>query len=74
MPLDMCLYLRSETEYAPWSIAISNLLQWKQLLQDTDLVLDLDTFLLHLITPLYEKLGWGLNGTHRQRWARPSSL
>lgn len=63
----MILYLPRERDYAPWSATISNLKQWRKILQDTDVLVGLDSLIQHLITPLYNELGWSDSGTHKEK-------
>ena len=70
IPLDMTLYLLKEREVSPWKTALTHLRNWKRILQDTDLVPLLDSLVQHLISPLYNDLGWVDKGSHEDRLLR----
>ena len=67
VPLEMLIYLPREREYAPWYAAVRHLKQWRKILQDTDVLLELDTLTQHLTTKLYNELGWTDEGTHKEK-------
>ena len=64
----MCLYLLKETEIVPWASAIGHLNAWKVLLRETDIVPLLNRFLAHLISPVYESIGWEDSGSHTKKY------
>ena len=70
VPLEMCLYLLKEQDYVPWAMALTHLDKWKEILQETSLIPELNYFLRHVLTPMYNKLGWNDEGTHNERLMR----
>ncbi len=66
-PLGLCLYLLKETEVVPWASALRHLGSWKLLLRETDLVPKINGLIRHLISPIYNKLGWEDEGTHLEK-------
>ena len=70
VPLEMCLYLLKEQDYVPWAMALEHLQKWKQTLQETNLVPQLNYLLRHILTPQYNKLGWNDKGSHNDRLMR----
>ena len=66
----MCLYLLKENEFVPWSIALQHLQKWKQILQETSLIPEINYFLRHILSPMYNKLGWKDEGSHNERMMR----
>ena len=66
-PLKMCLYLLKEEEIVPWAAALRHLDFWKVILQETDVIPGMNRLLRHLISPVYNKLGWEDKGTHMER-------
>ena len=63
----MIVYLLRERDYAPWSAAVMQLKQWRKIFQDTEILPGLDSLIQHLITKLYNELGWTDNGDHKER-------
>ncbi len=70
VPLEMCLYLLKEQDYVPWAMALEHLQKWKQILQETSIVPELNFLLRHILTPMYNKLGWKEDGSHTDRLMR----
>ena len=66
----MCLYLLKEQDYVPWAMALKHLEKWKDILQETSLIPDLNFLMRHILTPLYNKLGWKNEGSHNERLMR----
>lgn len=67
VPLKMVSYLVKETEIVPWAAALRHLSAWKIDLADSDLMPMIDAFILHLIGPIYDKIGWEDKGTHTEK-------
>ena len=63
----MILYLPKEREYAPWCAAVMQLKQWRKVFQDTNIIRGIDALIQHLITPLYNELGWTDTGDHKEK-------
>ena len=63
----MIQYLPKEREYAPWCAAVMQFKQWRKVFQDTSLIRGTDALIQHLITPLYNELGWRDNGNHKEK-------
>lgn len=57
-PFEILRYLEKESEYLPWSTAITNLRHLTFLLDSTATFGNFRGFVLELVTPLYNKLGW----------------
>ena len=60
------MYLLKETEIVPWAAALRHLNAWKVTLQETDVVPLINSLIRHLISPIYNKLGWKDEGPHMQ--------
>ncbi|XP_059093631.1 endoplasmic reticulum aminopeptidase 1-like isoform X1 [Tigriopus californicus] len=69
-PLDMIMYLLKENEIVPWATALRHLSAWKVTLQETDLIPLINNFIQTLISPIYNKVGWGETGEHMERLLR----
>ncbi len=54
----MISYLKFELDYLPWETAISGLGFFTDLLYSTNLFDSYKLYLVNLIKPLYNKLGW----------------
>ena len=50
--------MSQETEYLPWSIAISRLNYLTNMLESTSAFGKYQTYLVRLINPIYNTLGW----------------
>ena len=70
VPLEMSLYLLKEKNYVPWAMALQHLTKWKQILQETSLIPDINYLLRHILSPMYNKLGWKDEGSHNERLLR----
>ena len=44
-----------EQDYVPWAMALTQLDKWKEILQETSLVPELNYLLRHILTPMYNK-------------------
>ena len=44
-----------EHDYVPWAMALTQLDKWKEILQETSLVPELNYLLRHILTPMYNK-------------------
>ena len=53
--------MSQETEYLPWSIAISRLNYLTNMLESTSAFGKYQTYLVRLINPIYNTLGWEQN-------------
>lgn len=56
IPLEMCLYLLKEKDYVPWAMALEHLQKWKDILQETSLIPDLNYLLRHILSPRYNQV------------------
>ena len=63
----MCVYLTKETEIVPWAAALRQLSSWKVTLADTDIIPMINGFILNLIGPQYDTIGWEDEGSHSQK-------
>lgn len=70
VPLDMCMYLLKEQDYVPWAMALQLMDKWKDILQETSVVTHLNYYLRHILSPMYNKLGWSNEGSHNERLMR----
>ena len=57
-PFEIIRYLSKETEYLPWSTAITRLEYFTSMLESTPAFGNYQSFVIRLITPLYNSLGW----------------
>ena len=64
----MCLYLLKEDEMVPWMTALSHLQSWAVLFRESSGLDKINKFILHVIEPIYTKLGWGAGGDHVQKY------
>ena len=67
VPLEMLLYLPRERDYAPWCAVVMQLKHWRKIFQDTSVIRGIDSLIQHLITKLYNELGWNDTGNHKVR-------
>lgn len=74
IPLEMSLYLLKEKELVPWLTALSQLELWTDLMRESPGVEKLRGFILHLIGPMYNQLGWDTSGDHVQQLLRQRIL
>ncbi|CAF3448231.1 unnamed protein product [Rotaria socialis] len=51
-------YMKSETEYVPWTAALSAMSQQTELLANHDILLDVERYFLELVLPIYNTIGW----------------
>ena len=59
-----------EQDYVPWAMALTHLDKWKEILQETSLVPELNYLLRHILTPMYNKVGWSVEGNHNEKLMR----
>ena len=64
------MYLLKEHDYVPWAMALQLIEKWKTVLQETSVVTHLNYYLRHILSPLYNKLGWSNEGSHNERLMR----
>ena len=57
-PFEIIKYLSDETEYLPWSATFSRLRYYTDMLDLTSANGNYQNYLVKLIKPLYERLGW----------------
>ncbi|CAF2786103.1 unnamed protein product [Rotaria sp. Silwood2] len=57
-PYTLIRYLKNETDFVPWTIALSAMNQQEVLLAEQDIILDQQNYFLELILPIYNKIGW----------------
>ncbi|CAF4682675.1 unnamed protein product [Rotaria sp. Silwood1] len=57
-PYTLIRYLKNETDFVPWTVALSAMNQQEVLLAEQDIILDLQNYFLELILPIYNKIGW----------------
>nr|XP_040569452.1 endoplasmic reticulum aminopeptidase 1-like isoform X3 [Lepeophtheirus salmonis] len=74
IPLELCTYLILEEQIVPWSVAMQHLNHWKLILRETNVVPNINRFILQLILPLYNKLGWEDKGSHEKKLLRKFAL
>ena len=51
-------YLKNETEFVPWTMALATMNQQELLLDENDILADVQQYFLELILPIYETIGW----------------
>ena len=64
------MYLLKEQDYVPWAMALQLMDKWKDILQETSVVTHLNYYLRHILSPMYNKLGWSNEGSHNERLMR----
>ena len=64
-PFEIIRYLSKETEYLPWSTAITRLGYFTNMLDSTSAFGNYQSFIINLITPLYNRLGWEVKSTDK---------
>ena len=57
-PFEIIKYLSEEVEYLPWMTALSRLTYTIDMLEATSVFAKFQKYLIDLITPIYNKLGW----------------
>ena len=57
-PFEIIRYLSKETEYLPWNTALNKLGFYNAILDSTNAFGNYQKFVLELITPFYNRLGW----------------
>lgn len=57
-PLEIIRYLSKETEYLPWSITLTSLGYYANMLDSTNAFGNYQKFVIGLISSLYNNLGW----------------
>ena len=57
-PFEIIKYLSKESDYLPWITAIAHLNHFTNLLESTPAFDYYEKFVLNLVTPLYNSLGW----------------
>ena len=68
--LELLTYLTNETALVPWQVALSHLSSLSELFMETESRVKLNKFIVSLLEPVYQKLGWEDNGTHIERLLR----
>ncbi|XP_063887388.1 aminopeptidase N-like [Scylla paramamosain] len=58
LPMELIAYLKSETSYTPWATALNNLAYIDKVFSRTGTYGSLKNFLLHLLEPQYESIGF----------------
>jgi len=56
-------YLSSEMNAAPWETIMPTLRRWQNAVRGTDLEFNLKSYILELVSPIYDTLGWSVVGT-----------
>ena len=64
IPLELSQYLLKEKEYVPWATALEHFRTWSKILYERQAHRLLLQFLLQLIKPIYQKVGWTDTGPH----------
>ncbi|XP_069952144.1 aminopeptidase N isoform X2 [Cherax quadricarinatus] len=74
--LDVIAYLGNEEEYIPWESALSNLVYLKKMFIRSKHYGALKNYLLNLLTPLYESVGFqdNINDPHLEQLKRVKAL
>ncbi|XP_041036385.1 glutamyl aminopeptidase [Carcharodon carcharias] len=73
--LNITRYLKNETEYLPWSKAISSSSYIRNMLEDDKILyLKFQTYWKKQIKPITDKLGWKDEGPHLDRLLREDAL
>ena len=57
-PFEIIKYLSKEFEYVPWSATFTRLGYFTNILDSTAAFGNYEKFVINLITPLYNNLGW----------------
>ena len=57
-PFEIIKYLPSEAEYLPWSVFISRISFYIDMLESSDFYGEFDGYIRELVRPIYEKLTW----------------
>jgi hypothetical protein len=57
-PFEIIRYLSKETEYLPWSTTLTRLRYFTDMLDSTSTFGNYEKFVVDLITPMYNRLGW----------------
>ncbi len=57
-PFELIQYLKKETDYLPWFAAINWIERYSNLFESTPAYGSYGKFMIDLITPLINKLGW----------------
>lgn len=58
LALELCEYLKTESDYLPWAIFLNRIKYYVELLDLTEINGELTGFLRELVEPIYKKLGW----------------
>ncbi|XP_076056130.1 endoplasmic reticulum aminopeptidase 1-like [Oratosquilla oratoria] len=72
--LDLTLYLKQETEYVPWSTALMHLLSWARLLFNYPAHRLMLRYILSIVQPQYQRIGWQDKGSHLDKLLRTKLL
>ena len=74
VPLDLALYLQSETSLAVWTAALAHLHSWREILGETSARQGVDSLVLSLLSQQYASLGWADTGSHLDKLLRQRVL
>ncbi|CAG7629470.1 unnamed protein product [Allacma fusca] len=74
IPLELSQYLLKETEYVPWATALEHFRTWSKILYERAAHRLLLQFMLKLIQPVYETVGWMDTGSHLDKLLRGDIL
>ena len=74
VPLDLALYLQSETSLAVWAAALAHLHSWREILGETSARQGVDSLVLSLLSQQYASLGWADTGSHLDKLLRQRVL
>ena len=55
---EMIRYLKNETEFVPWKMALAAMNQQEVLFAEHDILADVQQYFLDLILPIYDQIGW----------------
>lgn len=55
---ELIRYLKNENEYVPWMATVSAMEQQEQLLYNHDIYIDVQSYFLELLLPIYNQIGW----------------
>lgn len=74
LALNITQYLTAERDYVPWATAADVLGYTGLMLGKTRAFGDFQKYLLHIVTPLYEDIGWAEPLTHAKRQAQSGAI
>ncbi|XP_044761271.1 glutamyl aminopeptidase isoform X3 [Coccinella septempunctata] len=72
IPLELTKYLKDETNYTPWEVASSKLLELLKLLKSSRKEQELKHYVIKILNPIYKNLSWiiGKDDSHLKKLTR----